>query len=149
MLATKRSAGVAPEVNLGEHVTHNLHQVQIRLLTLVLKPRGDVTRSPKQGYQWPHKKDMFSKNFKKRKKSVNIISCCYGTPTWEGSSGRSGSSSPESHDSSRLCALCLTGTCWHFRLRLMVAALLLSLIKGTGMMAGRTESVAQNLSLNL
>ena len=20
-----------------------------------LKPRGDVTRSPKQGYQWPHK----------------------------------------------------------------------------------------------
>ena len=25
--------------------------------TLALKPRGDVTRSPKQGYQWPHKKD--------------------------------------------------------------------------------------------
>ena len=23
---------------------------------LALKPRGDVTRSPKQGYQWPHKK---------------------------------------------------------------------------------------------
>ena len=22
--------------------------------TLALKPRGDVTRSPKQGYQWPH-----------------------------------------------------------------------------------------------
>ena len=25
--------------------------------TLALKPRGDVTRSLKQGYQWPHKKD--------------------------------------------------------------------------------------------
>ena len=24
--------------------------------TLALKPRGDVTRSPKQGYQWPHKR---------------------------------------------------------------------------------------------
>ena len=22
--------------------------------TLALKPRGDITRSPKQGYQWPH-----------------------------------------------------------------------------------------------
>ena len=25
--------------------------------TLALKPTGDVIRSPKQGYQWPHKKD--------------------------------------------------------------------------------------------
>ena len=25
--------------------------------TLALKPRGHVTRSPKQGHQWPHKKD--------------------------------------------------------------------------------------------
>ena len=25
--------------------------------TLALKPKGDVIRSPKQGYQWPHKKD--------------------------------------------------------------------------------------------
>ena len=25
--------------------------------TLALKPRGDITRSRKQGYQWPHKKD--------------------------------------------------------------------------------------------
>ena len=25
---------------------------------LILKLRGDVTRSPKQGYQWPHKKDL-------------------------------------------------------------------------------------------
>ena len=26
--------------------------------TLALKPRADVTRSPKQGYQWPNKKDL-------------------------------------------------------------------------------------------
>ena len=37
--------------------------------TLALKPRGDVTRSPKQGYQWPHKKDSCPpKIFKKKKK---------------------------------------------------------------------------------
>ena len=33
-------------------------QVWIRLPTLALKPRGNVTKSPKQGYQWPHKKDL-------------------------------------------------------------------------------------------
>ena len=27
-------------------------------LTLALNPRGDVTRNPKRGYQWPQKKDM-------------------------------------------------------------------------------------------
>ena len=27
--------------------------------TLTLKPRAGITRSPKQGNQWPHKKDMF------------------------------------------------------------------------------------------
>ena len=26
--------------------------------TLALKPRGDVTRNPKEGYQWPHEKDL-------------------------------------------------------------------------------------------
>ena len=26
--------------------------------TLALKPRADVTRSSKQGHQWPHKKDL-------------------------------------------------------------------------------------------
>ena len=33
--------------------------------TLALKPRADVTRSPKQGYQWPHKKDMRPPKIKK------------------------------------------------------------------------------------
>ena len=31
--------------------------------TLSLKPRGDVTRSPKQGYQWFHEKDLCPPNF--------------------------------------------------------------------------------------
>ena len=31
--------------------------------TLALKPRANVTRNPKQGYQWPHKKGLMS--FKK------------------------------------------------------------------------------------
>ena len=34
--------------------------------TLALKPRGDIARSPKQGYQWPHKKDLCPPKFKKR-----------------------------------------------------------------------------------
>ena len=41
--------------------------------TLALKPRGDVTRSPKQGYQWPHRKDSCPpKNLKKKKKKYLI-----------------------------------------------------------------------------
>ena len=31
--------------------------------TLALKPRGDVTRNPKQGYQWPLKGHVSAKNF--------------------------------------------------------------------------------------
>ena len=36
--------------------------------TLTLKPRVDVTRSPKQGYQWPHEKE------KKRTPPVGFFS---------------------------------------------------------------------------
>ena len=41
--------------------------------TLALKPRGDVTRSPKQGYQWPHKKDSCPPKILKKKKIDYII----------------------------------------------------------------------------
>ena len=42
-------------------ISGNIHyiclcQVPIRLPTLPLKPREDVTRSLNQGYQWPHKR---------------------------------------------------------------------------------------------
>ena len=45
-----------------------LHKVQIRLPTLALKPRGDITRSLKQGYQWPQKWTCVQQKFKKKKK---------------------------------------------------------------------------------
>ena len=53
MLATKRRAGVAPEVNLRIPLWWSK---QAKESTLALKPRGDITRSPKHGYQWLHKK---------------------------------------------------------------------------------------------
>ena len=34
--------------------------------TLALKPRGDITRSPKQGYQLPHKRTHVLQKFKKK-----------------------------------------------------------------------------------
>ena len=52
MLAGKRSIGVAPEVNFRECGTHTSPQSTNK----ALKPKEDVTRSPKQGYQWPLKK---------------------------------------------------------------------------------------------
>ena len=52
MLAVKRSAGIAPEVNLG----NQLHTGE-EASTLTLKAKADITRSPKQEYQRPHKKD--------------------------------------------------------------------------------------------
>ena len=50
--------------------------------TLVLKPRADVTRSPRQGYQWLHKKDLcLTKNLKtKQKKCFQMQQ--YGKKCW-------------------------------------------------------------------
>ena len=54
----KSSAGVTKEVNLKESVIHTPLPSANKAATLALKPRGDVTRSPKQGYQWPDKKEL-------------------------------------------------------------------------------------------
>ena len=71
MLATERLAGVAPEVNLRECVIHTpLLSSNKAEPTLALKPGGDVTRSPKQGYQWLHKKD--SKFFFKKRNKMKF-----------------------------------------------------------------------------
>ena len=35
--------------------------------TLALKPRGDVTRNPKQGYQWPQKRTCVRQKTLKKK----------------------------------------------------------------------------------
>ena len=43
---------------LGNAYHIHFCQVRIRLPTLALKSRGDITRTPKQGYQWPHKKNL-------------------------------------------------------------------------------------------
>ena len=47
---------------------------QARESTLALKPRADITRSPKQGYQWPYEKDMCpTKILKKTKRIMSLI----------------------------------------------------------------------------
>ena len=60
MLTAKESAGVAPEMNLRNLLHTGGEAQQARESTLALKPREEVTRSPKQGYQWPQKGLMYS-----------------------------------------------------------------------------------------
>ena len=55
MLAIKRSAGVALEVNL-----RNPLHIGEKACNQGLKIRADITRSPKQGYQWPPQKGLIS-----------------------------------------------------------------------------------------
>ena len=66
LVVGKTSAGVAPEVNLKNllHVGGG---------SLALKPRGALTRCPKQGYQWTY---VIPKIFKKRKEK-NFISSAF------------------------------------------------------------------------
>ena len=66
----KRSAHVAPEVDLGECILHSpLQKANKAEPTLALKPRGDVTRNPKERYLCPPppKGHVSAKNFKKMK----------------------------------------------------------------------------------
>ena len=66
--AAKRSACVAPEVDLGECTLHSPPQkVNKAQPNLALKPRGDVTRNPKHGYQWPQKRTCGSQKLYKKK----------------------------------------------------------------------------------
>ena len=67
MLALYTGKGVAPEVNLRERISRTpLHSSNKAEPTLALKPKGDVTRSPNQGYQWPHKWTCVQQKFKKK-----------------------------------------------------------------------------------
>ena len=76
MLALYTGKGVSPEMNLRECIScmppHSSNKPEP---TLALKPRGDVTRSPKQGYQWPHKRTCLQQKFKKKK--VSEQNCLY------------------------------------------------------------------------
>ena len=70
MLALYAGKGVTPKVNLREHTSHMPPQSSNKEEpTLALKPKGDVTRSPKQGYQWPHKWTCVQQKFKKKKRN--------------------------------------------------------------------------------
>ena len=64
MLTSIQSVGFTPEVNL------KITQVRKHAegSTLALKPRADVTRSPKQRYQWSLEKDLRPQNIFKKKK---------------------------------------------------------------------------------
>ena len=47
---------------------------QARDPTLDLKPKAEVTRRSKQGYQWPHERDLcLSKSFKKTKMDKYVL----------------------------------------------------------------------------
>ena len=73
MLALYTVKGVAPEVNLRERILRTpLPSTNKAEPSLALKPRGDVTRSPKQGYQWPHKWACVQQKFKKKKKKMDF-----------------------------------------------------------------------------
>ena len=72
ILATKRSAGVTPEVNLREGVTH----MPPPSANKALKPRGDITRSAKQEYQFLHKKDSCPPKIFKESRSEFRLEMC-------------------------------------------------------------------------
>ena len=61
MLATKRSAGVAPEVNLRNPFAHRRWSTEVRGFTLDLKPKGRCHQKFK--HQWIHKKRPMSSKF--------------------------------------------------------------------------------------
>ena len=67
MLAIYTGRGVAPEVNLREHISRIPPQSSNKAEpTPVLKTREDITRSPKQGYQWPQKWTCVQQKFLKK-----------------------------------------------------------------------------------
>ena len=78
MLATIQSAGVAPEVILRNNTQVRKHASEKS--TLALKPKADFARRPKQGYQWPHEKDLCqlfisSKNLLKKSFEMLLYWC--------------------------------------------------------------------------
>ena len=63
MLTSIHSAGVAPEVNLRNPLSAGEVAHKWGNPALALKPRADITRSPKQGYQWPTKRTYVLQKF--------------------------------------------------------------------------------------
>ena len=83
MLTVKRSATCSTRGgSQGTYITF-ASAMRIRQPALALKPRGDVTRNPKQGYQWPQNRtcvcvrQKYLKKKKKKKKSTSEFSDIY------------------------------------------------------------------------
>ena len=84
-LAAKRLASVAPKVDLEECTLHSpLQKANKAEPTLALNPRGDITRNPKQGYQWPQKGHVCPPKTLKKKKKVGYSSRGIGYPAGGG-----------------------------------------------------------------
>ena len=47
------------KVESKESIAHKWQSSRARRTNLVLKPWADITRCPKRGYQWRHKKDLY------------------------------------------------------------------------------------------
>ena len=74
MLALYTSKGVAPEVNLRERILRTpLPSANKAEPTLALKPRGDVTRSPKKGVSVAPQMDMCPTKIYKKKREIGSI----------------------------------------------------------------------------
>ena len=66
--ASHQEVGTCRGGSRGTYITF-ASAMWLRQPTLALKPRGDITRNPKQGYQWPQNRTHVSaKNLKKTTK---------------------------------------------------------------------------------
>ena len=65
MLAIKRSAGVTSEMNMREHSSHTPLQSVNKAAHFGLGTQRRHSRSPKLGYQRPHKRTRVHQNLKK------------------------------------------------------------------------------------
>ena len=77
MLTIKRSAMCSTRGgSQGTYITF-ASAMRIRQPTLALKPRGDITRNPKQGYQWPQNRTCVCVRQKYLKKKIFLKKCTF------------------------------------------------------------------------
>ena len=80
MLAIRRSAGVIPEMNLNKPLHAGEEARKLRIHP-GFETQTDITRGPKQGYQWTQKNMLFSKFFLKKPKNllnkINVLDLGY------------------------------------------------------------------------
>ena len=79
MLTVKRSAMCSTRGGSQGMYIMFASAMQIRQPTLALKTRGDITRNPKQEYQWPPKRTIVRQKYKNR--SVTYLKKCQNSKT--------------------------------------------------------------------